>query len=445
MRIIVIGGVAAGTSAAAKARRNAPAADIVIYEKGEYISYATCGLPYYIGGQIEDIGVIAPRDSAYFKQKYGIEVKTGHEVTAIDTAGKTVTVRADGKTFEDRYDKLVIATGANAFRPDIRGIERPHVFFLRSINDAEAIRDFIVKNKPKSAVIAGSGAIGLEMVTNLPGTDVNVVELMDQIVPSLDSDMAGVLEEKLRQRGVKMHTSRRIESINETGVTLDGGQTLDAEIVVMATGVRPNTALAKSAGIALGVKDAIRVDKHMQTSAADVYACGDCAETFSAITGKPAYFPLGSTANKTGRITGDAITGGSLAYRGSLGTGIFKALDMTVGLTGLTEKQALAQGYDIIVSNDKKTDKLQYFGGQEMEIKAVADKNTGRLLGAQIVGQAGVDKRIDVFATLITFGAAAEDIFHLDLSYAPQFSMAKGPVHYTGMILTGMVKKRNDK
>ncbi len=444
MKIVVIGAVAAGTSAAAKARRNAPGAQITVYDKDSDISYSGCALPYYIGGMIDEAAQLAPRDSAYFRSKYGIDVKTRHEVAAIDRGKKMITVRSleTGAVFEDSYDKLVIATGASSFVPDIPGVEQSHVFALRSVRDAVAIREFMQRNKPKSVCIAGSGSIGLELLENLSDIDVTVVELAPQIAPAFDADMAGALEERLRAKGAKILISRRIERIAEAGVTLNGGETLDAEMVIIATGVRPNSSLAGQAGIGLGAKGAVKVDGSMRTSDPDIYACGDCAETVSAVTGQPAYFPLGSTANKTGRIAGDAVTGGSLKYRGSLGTGIFKVFDLTAGLTGLTERDARAQGFDVVAVRHSKIDRYPIFGGAEMDIKAVADRKTRRLLGAQIIGKGGVDTRIDVFAAMITCGAKANDLFHLDLAYAPPFSTVKDPVHYTGMLFTAALDKR---
>ncbi len=444
MKIVIIGAVAAGTSAAAKARRNMPDAQIVLYERDADISYVGCSLPYYIGGRVADKAQLTPRDSAYFRNKYGVDVLTRHEVQHIDIAAKTVTVKNlnTGKVFEDGYDTLVMATGALPFVPDIPGIDQSHVFALRSVRDAVAIRGFIEARRPKSAVIVGSGNIGMEMLENLPDINVCVVEIAPQIATALDADMAAALEDKLRARGVTFYTSRRVERISQTGVTLNGGEALDAELVIIAAGVRPNTELARQAGLELGAKGAIRVDPHMRTSAKHVYACGDCAETYSAITGEPAWYPLGSTANKMGRIAGDVLTGGHLAYRGSLGTGIYKVLDMAVGLTGLTERDARAQGFDVAVVRHQNADRFGEFGGQVLTIKAVADRKTRRLLGAQVIGHGGVDKRLDIFATLIMKKATADELEDLDLAYAPPFSTSRDPVHYTGMLLVSALSRR---
>ncbi|NDL67151.1 FAD-dependent oxidoreductase [Anaerotalea alkaliphila] len=443
MRIVVIGAVAAGTSAAAKARRNDDEAQIVIYEKDQDISYSGCGLPYYIGGKIQSLESLTPRDPAFFKKKYDIDVKVGQEVLSVDTENRTLQVRdlSTGNVYGDTYDKLVLATGAAPFVPPVEGIGQGHVFFLRNVQNARDIRSHLLERKPSHGVIAGTGFIGLEMLENLleMGLSVSVVEVADQVMPGLDRDVSAYLEKQLEKRGVRVRKSKSIARIEEREVVLDDGSRLPAELVLMATGVRPNTALAQAMGLELGTTGAIRVDKGMHTSREDVYACGDCVETYSAITGKPAYRPLGSTANKTGRIAGDVLTGGDMEYRGNLGTGIFKCLDLAIGSTGLTEREALGEGYDVEVVHNIKPDKPEYFHGEEMLIKAVADRKSKRLLGVQVIGTTGVDKRLDVFATLITYGATVDQLFHLDLAYAPPFSTTKDPVHYTGMILENAI------
>jgi NADPH-dependent 2,4-dienoyl-CoA reductase/sulfur reductase-like enzyme/rhodanese-related sulfurtransferase len=445
MRILIIGAVAAGTSAAAKARRNDDKAEIVIYEKDKDISYSGCGLPYYIGGEIEDIGELTPRDAAFFKKKYNIEVLTGYEVLRISPDTKEVTVRNlhTDEVFKDNYDKLVVATGAAPYVPNVKGIDDSNVFFLRNVQSARNIRSFIQEKKPQYAVIAGTGFIGFEMLENLmaEGINVTILEKQSKITPNLDEDMAAFLENALIKKSITILKNTSIVSIDKEKVVLEDGSEIKSDMVIMATGVRPNVFLAKETGIELGVTGAIKVNNKMETNIKDIYACGDCIETFSVITGKPVYRPLGSTANKTGRIAGDVITGGTLEYKGNLSTGIFKLFDMTIANTGLTEKEAINEGYDIVICHNIKPDKPDYFHGKEMVIKAIADKNTEKLLGVQIVGYEGVDKRIDVFATLITYGAKVDELFHLDLAYAPPFSTTKDPVHYTGMILDNALNK----
>ncbi|ARC85039.1 pyridine nucleotide-disulfide oxidoreductase family protein [Clostridium argentinense CDC 2741] len=445
MRILVIGAVAAGTSAAAKARRNNDKAEIIIYEKDKDISYSCCGLPYYIGGEIEDIGELIPRDSIFFKKKYNIDIFTGHEVLDINPQTKEITIKNlhTNKVFIDNYDKLIIATGAEFFIPNVKGIDRGNVFFLRNVQSAKNIKNFIEEKKPQHAIIAGTGFIGFEMLENLmsDGINVTIVEKENKITPSLDEDMAAFLENALKKRNITIIKNSSIVEINEGKVTLDNGKELKCDMTIMATGVKPNIKLARDAGIEIGITSAIKVTTKMETNIKDIYACGDCIETFSMVTGKPIYRPLGSTANKTGRIAGDVVTDGTLEYRGNLSTGIFKIFNITVANTGLSEKEAICEGYDIAICHNIKPDKPTYFNGREMIIKAIADKKTERILGVQIIGYEGVDKRIDVFATLITYGAKIDELFHLDLAYAPPFSTTKDPVHYTGMILDNAINK----
>lgn len=443
MRIIIIGAVAAGTSAAAKARRNSEDSEIIIYEKDSFISYSGCGMPYYIGGEVESADALTPRDSGFFKSKYNVDIHTLHEVLSISPDEKSVTVKdlTTGDIFTDHYDKLVIATGARATMPPIKGADARHVFTLRNINDMNRIKAFIDTNRPHSAAIIGTGFIGLEVSESLKGLgmEVTLLEKLPQVTPGLDSDMAIYVQNHIKQSGVSVLTDVSIAEIMENSAVLSDSKEIKADMVLVSTGVRPNTELAAVAGIELGVAGAIRVNTRMQTNIPDIYACGDCIEQYHVVTGKPVYRPLGSTANKTGRIAGDSMTGGSLEFRGILGTGIFKIFDLTVAQTGLSEREARELGYDVAVCHIIKPNRPEYMHGKEMVIKGIADKETGRLLGTQIVGYEGVDKRIDVFVTAITFKANVEDLFHLDLAYAPPFSTTKDPVMYTGMILENAI------
>lgn len=445
MKIIVIGAVAAGTSAAAKARRNDDFAEIVIYEKDKDISYSGCGLPYYIGGEIKEIDELTPRNPSFFKKKYNIDVFTGYEVLNINSLEKNITVKNlhTNEVFKDTYDKLVLATGASPFMPNIKGIENKNIFVLRNVQSARNIKNFIINNKPKNAVIVGTGFIGFEMLENLIEEKINVtiLEKENKITKNLDEDMAQYLENTLKKKQIRIIKNADIIEISKEKVTLEDKTVLDSDMVIICAGVRPNVDLAREAKIEIGITGAIKVDNKMETNIKDIYACGDCIETFSLISGKPVYRPLGSTANKTGRIAGDALTNGSLRYKGNLGTGIFKLFDMTIANTGLSEKEALEEGYDIQICHNIKPDKPSYFHGKEMVIKAIADKKTEKILGVQIIGYEGVDKRIDVFATLITYGAKVDELFYLDLAYAPPFSTTKDPVHYTGMILDNAINK----
>ena len=445
MRIVVIGAVAGGTSAAAKARRNMEDAEIVIYEKGSFISYSGCSMPYYIGGLITNRNGLSPRDSQFFKEKYNVDVKIGHEVLSLDSASKSLQVRelATDKVFTDTYDKLILSTGAYAWVPPIVGADYPHVFTLRRLSDMDRIVAFVAANKPKSVAIIGTGFVGLECAENFSrlGMKVTMIEKLPHVTPGMDEDMALLIQEHLEEKKVGVYVNAGIAAIESTQVRLEDGTLVAADLVLVSTGIKPETTLAKAAGVNLGLTGAISVNPAMETSIADIYACGDCVEHYHLITGKPVWRPLGSTANKTGRIAGDVASGGDLAFRGILGTGIFRVFDLAVGMTGLTEREALAEGYDVVVSHNIKVDRPDDMGGKEMTIKALADRSTGKLLGAQIIGYDGVDKRIDVFVTALTYGAVAEDLFHLDLAYSPPFSIAKDPVMYSGMILDNAINK----
>lgn len=449
MKLIIIGAVAAGTSAAARARRNNEAAQITVYERDSEISYSGCGLPYWIGGEVEDRESLVPRNAAFFKSKYNVDIHTRHAVLAIDPKRKSVRVKRleTGDEFDDAYDALIIATGAASAVPAIPGADGPGVFVLRNPASADAIRGFVIEHAPARAIIIGTGFIGLELAENLAarGVHVTMLESAPRAMPSLDPDMSRYLEAHLRKQGVELLLNAAITVISGTpgamNVSLADGGAVEAGMVIIAAGVKPEVSLAASAGVALGASGAIAVNERMETSVPGIWACGDCAEAFSVITGAPLYRPLGSTANKMGRIAGDRATGGAMTFRGILGTGIFRVFGATVARTGLTECEARAGGMDVAVCHNIKPDKPEYLHGEEMVIKAIADRATGRLLGAQIFGKAGVDKRIDVIATAITFGAKAEDLEHLDLAYAPPFATTKDPVIYTGMILANALKR----
>lgn len=449
MKLVIIGSVAAGTSVAAKARRNNEEVEITIYDRDVDISYSGCGIPYYVGGEVETRDELTPRDAAFFKKRYNIDIRTSHDVTAVDPEAKTVTVTnmLNGETFTDRYDILVLATGATSVIPDIPGVQRPNVFPIRNIQNGEAVRTFVDTHAPKHATVVGSGFIGLELAEQLKsrGIEVTIIERLPQVMPPLDRDMAYRVEEYLAKQGIELVLGDTVveflgDDLVHTVQTADD-RSIATDLVILSVGVRPNVELAQAIGVKLGETGAIAVNEYMQTNVPDVYAAGDVAESFSVVTGKPIWRPLGSTANKMGRIAGDVITGGELSHRGVLGTGIFKVFDLAVAQTGLTEKEARELGYDVDVLHNTKPDKPEYMGGKEMTIKAVADRETRRLLGAQIVGFGGVDKRIDVLATAITFKAKVDDLFHLDLAYAPPFATTKDPVLYTGMALTNSLNR----
>ncbi|GAB2498180.1 FAD-dependent oxidoreductase [Promicromonospora xylanilytica] len=457
LKIVVVGSVAAGTSAAAKARRNTETAQITVYERDHDISYSGCGLPYFIGGAVEDIDDLTPRDPAWFKARYDVDVRTGHDVVAVDADARTVTVRdlATGRTFVDPYDELVLATGVRAVVPPISGVDSPGVFSVRTPTDARAIRAWIEDSESRGrpvrrAVVVGAGYIGLEMTEQLVarGLAVTVVEALDHAMPRMDADMSARVDGELRRHDVDLRLATNVVAVTAdrdgvTGVTVEGssaeGEHVDAELVIVSVGVRPNTALAEQAGARIGPTGAVAVDRRQRTSVEHVWAVGDVAESFHVITGEPVWVPLGSTANKMGRIAGDAMTGGPLEHRGILGTSIVRVFDVGVAQTGFTEDQARAAGYDVEVLHNIKPDRPEYLGGTALALKAVADRATGRLLGAQAIGASGADKRIDVLATAITFGADVADLFHLDLAYSPTYATTKDPVHFTGMALTNAI------
>jgi len=445
MRIVVIGAVAGGTSAAAKARRNLEDAEIVIYEKDSFISYSGCSMPYFIGGVLTNREELSPRDPQFFKDKYNVDVKIGYEVLSIDSATKSMQVKelATGKIFTDSYDKLILSTGAKAWVPPIVGADLPHVFTLRTLTNMDQIVAFIAAKHPKNVVIIGTGFVGLECCENFShlGMSVTMIEKLPHVTPNMDEDMGLLIQDHLNEKHVKVYTGAGTAAIEPTQVRLEDGTVIPAELVIVSTGIKPEVALAKAAGVELGPTGAISVSPTMETSITDIYACGDCSEQYHVITGKPVWRPLGSTANKTGRIAGDVASGGDSAFRGVLGTGIFKVFDLAVAMTGLTERDAIAEGYDIEVCHNIKSNKPENMGGQDMLIKAIADRATGKMLGAQIIGKDGVDKRIDVFVTALTYGALAEDLFHLDLAYSPPFSNSKDPIMYTGMILDNAIRK----
>ena len=436
MRVIIIGAVAAGTSAATEIRRNDKEAEIIIYEKDKYISYAGCGMPYYISNETDNFSSVVPRDSEFFKEKHDINIYTEHEVLSVNSENKTLKIKNSSGEITDRYDKLIIATGAMSVKPDLKGADRDNVFMLRNINDMIQIKNYIQEKKPSSAVIVGSGFIGLEMCESfkLLGMDVTIIA-RSKVSKGIDNELSLYIEEHLREKGVNVYTNTKTVEINDQGVVLEDGSIVKADMVLLATGAKPNVAIAKNMGVELGVTGAIKVDKNMKTYIEDVYSCGDCIETYYTINEAPVYRPLGSTANKTGTIAGSNITGIKEEFKGILGTAIYRVFDLTVGMTGLSEEEAIKYGYNVVATTDKRANKPEYMGGRPIIIKAVAEKETGRLLGAQMIGYEGVDRRLDVMAAAITFNAKAEDLMHLDLAYAPPYSTPRDPLYYTGVKL----------
>jgi len=451
-RIVVIGGVATGPKAASRARRRDPSAEITVIEKGGLFSYAGCGLPFYIEGVVDDVeellctsvGVV--RDERYFKDVKDIDILGRTEALSVDRSGKTVAVREleTGRVYDLAYDKLVFAVGADPIIPRIEGVDLEGVYRLKDPMDAEAIRRE-VDSGVKDVAIVGGGLIGMETCGAFisRGCRVAVFEMLDQLLPALlDGDLALLLENYLTSVGVDVHTGSRVEKMvdDDSGrvsdiETADGGR-FDADLVLMAIGVRPNVALARDAGLKLGDTGAIAVDERLQTSDPDIYAGGDCVENTCLVTGGKVYMPLGSTANRHGRIIGDNVTGGSSTFPGVARTTVFKVLDYNVGKTGLNEREAREAGYDPVVSVVPKTDRPHYLkAARPFTVKLIADGETGRLLGGQILGPGEVVKRIDILATALRFGASVEDVADLDLGYAPPYSTAIDPVAHAANVV----------
>jgi NADPH-dependent 2,4-dienoyl-CoA reductase/sulfur reductase-like enzyme/rhodanese-related sulfurtransferase len=438
---VVIGANAAGLKAASKARRRDPNIKITVLHKGTFISYAGCGLPYYLSDTIREQAELystplgAPRNPQFFKKMKDIEVLVRHEVTSIECKKKQVAGRnlETGEEFALSYDKLLIATGAEAVMPPIPGIDLKNIHTLQSIEDAEALRSLV--GPGKKGVVIGGGFIGLEAAEALGqrGVETTLVEKMDQIMLALDYEMSVMVNRHLGAKGVSVRVSDGVVEFKGNGsgeltqVVTENG-VLDADFAIMGLGVRPNVKLAEQAGLKLGATGAIAVDARMQTSDPDIYAAGDCAETRNLITDKPAFIPLGSTANKQGRVVAMNVTGGDESFAGVLGTMIFKTFDMNVGRTGLTERDARAAGNEVETVIVPGPDRAHYYPtAKPIAIKLVAEKKTGRLLGAQVVGMGDVDKRTDVFATLIASGATVDALGNLDLCYAPPYSSPIGP------------------
>lgn len=452
-KILIVGGVAGGASTAPRLRRLDEQAEIIMFERGEYVSFANCGLPYYIGGEIKEKSALTVQTPQDFIDKFDIDVRVFNEVTAIDTAKKTITVQnlQTGKSYEESYDKLVLSMGAEPVRPPIPGSDSDRVFTLRNIPDTYRIKEYIEKHKPDSAVVMGGGFIGIEMAENLhaAGLCVTLVEMADQVIAPIDPDMAADVHRHIESKGVRLELGNGVKGMRDDGcklqIQLDRGS-VEADMLIMAIGVRPETKLAKAAGIALNERGAILVDAHMRTSAPDVYAVGDAIQVVDSVTGQPCYVPLAGPANKQGRIAADNICGIPSAYPGTQGSSILKVFDMTVASTGINEKTAkrLGLSYDKVFTYSGNHAGY-YPGAVNMAIKAVFDPETGRILGAQIVGYDGVDKRCDVLATAIRAKMTAEDLCKLELCYAPPYGSAKDPVNMIGFVienvLTGKMKQ----
>ena len=447
MKVVIVGGVAGGATAAARLRRLDEEAEIVILERSGYVSYANCGLPYYIGGTIQDKGVLTLQTPESFRARFNIDVRVRHEVLSLQPQAHTVTVRRldDSTEYTESYDKLILSPGAKAIRPPLPGIDLEGIFTLRTVEDTLRIREFLEHHQPKSAVVVGGGFIGLEMAENLihAGVHTTLIQLDDQVLLPLDKDMAGEVHSYLRGQGLDLRLGTAVTGFRRQGSqleTLIGDEPpVAADLVILAIGVAPESQLARQAGLTLGQKGAIVVDAHMRTSQPDIYAVGDAVELTHAVTGQKALVALAGPANRQGRVAADHICGLGQSYAGAQGSSILKLFDMTAAATGLNEKAAQAAGvaYDKAVTYSA-SHATYYPGAQNMTIKTLFDPQTGRILGAEIVGFDGVDKRIDVMAAAIRAGLTAQQLTQLDLAYAPPYSSAKDPVNMAGYVIENL-------
>lgn len=449
MKVIIIGGVAAGATAAARIRRLDEKAEIKVFERSGYISYANCGLPYYIGDVITDPAQLTLQTPESFFTRFRIDMKVHHEVTAIHPDSKTVSVRnlETGDEFTEAYDKLILAPGAKPAQPGLSGIGIDRLFTLRTVEDTFRIREYIRENRPESAVLAGGGFISLELAENLTelGMDVTIVQRPMQLMNPFDPEMAAFIHSQLRRHGVKLALGYTVEGFEESGegvdVLLKDAKPLHADMVIMAIGVTPDTHLAEEAGLELGIRGSIVVNDRMETSVPDIYAAGDAVQVRHFVTGQDAVISLAGPANRQGRIIADNICGGDSRYTGSQGSSVIRIFEMTAAVTGINETGAKNAGIDadsVILSPMNHAG--YYPGGSLMTIKAVFEKETYRLLGAQIIGYEGVDKRIDVIATAIHSGMKATELKDLDLAYAPPYSSAKDPVNMAGFMIDNISK-----
>ena len=449
MKVVIVGGVAGGATAAARIRRLDEQAEIVVFERSGYISYANCGLPYYIGDVITDPEELTLQTPESFFSRFRVDMKVRHEVTAIHPERKTVSVKnlETDEVFEESYDKLILSPGAKPTQPRLPGVGIDKLFTLRTVEDTFRIKEYINQNHPKSAVLAGGGFIGLELAENLRelGMDVTIVQRPKQLMNPFDADMASMIHSEMRKHGVKLALGYTVEGFEERNggvdVLLKDNAPLHADMVVLAIGVTPDTALAREAGLELGIKGSIVVNDRMETSVPDIYAAGDAVQVKHYVTGEDALISLAGPANKQGRIIADNICGGDSRYLGSQGSSVIKVFDMTAATTGINETNARKAGLDVdTVILSPMSHAGYYPGGKVMTMKVVFEKGTYRLLGAQIVGYDGVDKRIDVLATAIHAGLKATQLKDLDLAYAPPYSSAKDPVNMAGFIIDNISK-----
>jgi len=446
-KVLIVGGVAGGATAAARLRRLDEEARIIMFEKGDYISFANCGLPYFIGDVIRDREDLILQAPESFSRRYNVDVRIKSEVTGINRRDRNVTVldHASGKTYEETYDVLILSPGAEPVVPPIEGARLDAVFTLRSIPDTFRIKEYIQKNKPRRAAVVGAGYIGLEMAENLHnlGLDVSIIELSDHVIQPLDPEMAAEIHHHIRSKGVSLHLGKAVTAIRPSGdgceLVLGSGEIIPADMVIMAAGVRPDSRLASEAGLETGNRGCIVTNNRMQTSDPNIYAVGDAVEVVDFVTDQKVFVPLASPANKQARIAADNICGLDSTYRGTQGTAILKVFDMTAAVTGSNERTLKSLGIDYEKSFTYSPSHADYYpGASYMTIKLLFERKTGTILGAQIVGHEGVDKRIDVLATAIRARMTVRDLAELELAYSPPFGSAKDPVNIAGYVASNI-------
>ncbi len=448
-KVVIVGGVAGGASAAARLRRLDEDAEIIMFERGEHISYANCGLPYYVGGIIRDRKKLLVQTPEAMRKRFNIDVRTMSEVIRILPEEKQIEVRdlVKGEVYKESYDYLVLSPGASPVVPDIPGADLKNVFTIRNVPDSDAIKAYIEARKPAHAAVIGGGFIGLEMVEVLTacGTKVALIEADTQVMRALDPEMAAVVHCYLRDQGIDLHLGDKLVAIKGSSgaeeIELASGKTLPAELVILGIGVRPEVWLAKEAGLAIGSTGGILVDEYLRTSDPFIYAVGDAIQVKDYVTGEDVLIPLAGPANRQGRIVADTIAGRPTPYRGSQGTAIVKIMDMVVAVTGSNEKTLKRLGVDYLACHTHPAPHATYYpGGTQMYMKLIFSPGDGKVMGAQIVGYEGVDKRIDVLATAIRAGMTVFDLQDLQLAYAPPFSSAKDPVNMIGYVAGNMLK-----
>lgn len=437
-KIIIVGGVAGGASAAAKARRVDEHAEIQVFERGPYISFANCGLPYFIAGEIDDRAKLVVMTPERFWERSRVHAHVNHEVLAINRAAKTIRVKGpDGAERDVAYDKLILSQGAKPIVPPIPGVDLPHVFTLRDIPDMDRIVRFLDEKKPQRAVVIGGGFIGVEMAEAFHhrGIHVTIVERNPHILPLLDRDMATHLQNQIRNDSFDFKPNAEATRFTSAGVEFADGSKLAADLILLSVGVKAEVELAKAAGLEIGATGGVKTNGRMESSDPNIYAVGDAAETIHALTGARARIALAGPANRQGRIAGANAAGARMIYPGALGTSIVRALHMTIGFTGLNSAQAAKAGFTFFTSLTRDHSHAHYYpGAKPVLIKVIAEEGTGRLLGAQVLGERGVDKRVDVLATAIAAKMSVFDLENLDLAYSPPFGSAQDPINTAGFV-----------